>query len=74
MTSAKETVRFNGLLHGAGGNSTCTLQGDCAPDEFYPTNWSIICVSESLPPGDYELLAERKMMQVRYVNGEWLIG
>jgi hypothetical protein len=72
MASAKETVRFDGILHGAGGSATCALQGDRAPGEFHTTNWSIVSVSEPLPPGDYELLAEGKMTQVRYVNGQWL--
>jgi hypothetical protein len=74
MTSAIETVRFDGILHGAGGVSTCTLQGDIVPGEFDTTNWSIVSVSEPLPPGNYELLAERRWMQARYVNGRWLIG
>ena len=74
MTSAIKTIRFEGILHGAGGASTCILQAEQTMGELDTTNWSIISVSELLPQGDYELLAQRKWMQARYLNGHWLIG
>jgi hypothetical protein len=75
--SSKTTVRFNGILHGEGGQTTCTIEAievslPGAPGVTGTTNWSIVSTSEPVPDGTYELLADRKILQVRRANGVWL--
>ena len=36
------------------------------------TDWAMLDVSEPLPDGNYEVVADGKREQVRLVNGQWL--
>jgi len=73
----RERVRLKGIVRGEGREATCTiaavrvsLPGE--PGISETTDWSMLDVSESLPDGDYEILADGKHEKVRLVNGHWL--
>jgi hypothetical protein len=73
----REGVRLKGTVRGEGREATCTIAATRvslpgAPGVSETTGWSMLDVSESLPDGNYEILADGKREQVRLVNGQWL--
>ena len=73
----RERVRLKGVVRGEGREATCTisaarvsLPGAAGVSET--TDWAMLDVSEPLPDGNYEVLADGKREQVRLVNGQWL--
>jgi len=73
----RERVRLKGVVRGEGPEATCTisaaqisLPGAAGVSET--TDWVMLDVSEPLPDGNYEILADGKREQVRLVNGQWL--
>ena len=73
----RERVTLNGIVRGEGREAACTISATRvslpgAPRVSETTDWSMLNVSESLPDGNYEILADGKREQVRLVNGQWL--
>ena len=73
----KERVRLQGVVRGEGREATCTIIATRvslpgAPGVSETTDWSMLDVSEPLPDGNYEIVADGKTEHVRLVNGQWL--
>ena len=73
----RERVILHGVVRGEGREATCTIEAVLvslpgAPGVSETTDWSMRSVSEALPDGKYEVLADGKREQVRFVNGQWL--
>jgi hypothetical protein len=77
MSSAREIVRFSGVLRGQGQEATCTIQ---AIKVTVPgggasalTKKRVVSVSKTLPEGVYHLSVNGEPpTAVRYRDGHWL--
>lgn len=77
MASTKERVTFPGIVRGEGREAICTVEATRvslrdAPGVSHTAHWSMVDVSESLPDGKYEVVADGQRTKVRLVNGQWL--
>ena len=74
----RERVTLKGIVRGEGREATCTITATRVSlpgaGVSETTDWSMLDVSELLPNGNYEILADGKREQVRLVNGQWLAG
>jgi hypothetical protein len=76
MASTREAVRFEGTVRGQGHEASCTVRATKVTlpgtNEFAYSDYLIEFVSETLPPGKYEVTAGGKTIAVRLENGFWL--
>jgi hypothetical protein len=77
MASTRERVTFAGIVRGEGREATCTIEATRVslrgmPGASHTAHWSMVDVSESLPDGKYEVMADGQITKVRLVNGQWL--
>ena len=75
MTCTRESVKIAGVLTGGGRKAFCTVSALrvalSGTRLFKNCRYSIEWTANTLPDGDYELLAEGDCVNMRCTNGTW---
>lgn len=78
MASSRTFIQFPGVIKGQGFETKCTIRAvkvtDRSSGDFQIIEYHPIEISDSLPPGKYQLEAQGKLIDVVYANGNWLAG